>query len=79
MRAPMHPPWRGVSLAAKFAGFVLLMALAALNKWRLGPAIATGDKRALRSFRRSLGFEYVLIAAVLSITAMMTTFYSLEP
>jgi putative copper resistance protein D len=69
----------GLSLIAKFAGFVLLMGLAALNKWRLGPAIAAGDARALRSFRRSLGAECLLIAAVLSVTAVMTTLYSPEP
>ncbi len=69
----------GLSLIAKFAGFVLLIGLAALNKWRLGPAIATGDARVLISFRRSLKLEYMLIAAVLSVTAIMTTFYSPEP
>lgn len=68
----------GLSLLAKFGGFAALIGFAALNKWRLGPAISTGDERALRSFRRSLGFEYVLIAAVLSVTAVMTTFYSPE-
>ena len=69
----------GDSLIAKFTGFVLLMGLAALNKWRLGPAIASGDIRILRAFRRTLGAEYVLILAVLCITAVMTTFYSPEP
>jgi putative copper resistance protein D len=69
----------GMSLLAKFAGFVALMGLAALNKWRLGPAIAAGDRRTLKSFRRSLGLEYLLISAVLSITAAMTTYYSPEP
>ncbi|MEO7206818.1 MAG: hypothetical protein ABI145_08520 [Steroidobacteraceae bacterium] len=48
----------GTLLVAKFAGFVLFMGLAALNKWAW--------------LRR----EYVLIA-VLSITAVMTAFYSL--
>ena len=69
----------GISLLAKFTGFVALMGLAAVNRWRLGPAIAAGDGRTLRSFRRSLGLEYVLISAVLGITAAMTTFYSPEP
>jgi len=69
----------GMSLLAKFAGFVALMGLAALNKWRLGPAVAAGDRRTLKSFRRSLGLEYLLISAVLSITAAMTTYYSPEP
>jgi putative copper export protein len=66
----------GISLLAKFAGFVLLMALAAANKWRFGPAIAAGGAQALTSFRRCLGAEYALICVVLSITAVMTTFYS---
>ena len=68
----------GISLLAKFAGFAVLMGLAAVNKWRLGPAIAGGDARVLASFRRSLAIEYVLICAVLGITAVMTTFYSPE-
>ena len=68
----------GISLLAKFAGFAVLMGLAAVNKWRLGPAIAGGDARVLASFRRSLAIEYVLICAVLSVTAVMTTFYSPE-
>jgi hypothetical protein len=45
----------------------------------LGPAIAIGDARTLKAFRRALGAEYLVIAAVLSITAIMTTFYSPEP
>ncbi len=69
----------GLSLLAKFLGFACLMGLAALNKWRLGPAISAGDPLTLRAFRRSLGLEYVLIAAVLSVTALMTTFYSPAP
>jgi putative copper resistance protein D len=69
----------GLSLLAKFSGFVLLMGFAAVNKWRLGPAIAIGDARTLKAFRRALGAEYLVIAAVLSITAIMTTFYSPEP
>jgi putative copper resistance protein D len=66
----------GLSLLAKFAGFVLLMGIAAVNKWRLGPALGRGDPRVLSAFRRSLGIEYGLICVVLSITAAMTTLYS---
>ena len=69
----------GISLLGKLAGFAILMGFAALNKWRLGPQLATGDLKTLRFFRRSLGTEYVLIAAVLGITAVMTTFFSPEP
>jgi putative copper resistance protein D len=68
----------GRLLLAKFTGFTALMGLAALNRWRLGPAVATGNMAAIRSFRRSLGVEYVFFAGVLSVTALMTTLYSPE-
>ena len=73
--AGLRTPY-GQSLILKIAGFALLMGLASLNKWRLGPAVASGDVRLTRRFRRSLQIEYVIIAAVLTITAVMTTFFS---
>jgi copper resistance protein D len=69
----------GELLIAKIVGFALLMALAAANKWRLGPALVQGGAQTGRWFRRSVAAEYVLIAAVLTITAVMTTFFSPEP
>jgi putative copper resistance protein D len=68
----------GISLLAKFAGFLLLMGIAAVNKWRLGPAIARGGAQVLTAFRHSLAIEYGLICLVLGITAAMTTLYSPE-
>jgi copper resistance protein D len=68
----------GQLLILKIVGFALLMGLASLNKWRLGPAVAAGDSRGIRNFRRSLQLEYVIIAAVLTVTAAMTTFFSPE-
>jgi putative copper export protein len=68
----------GELLIAKLIGFALLMGLAAANKWRFGPAIARGEARAAHLFRRSVVSEYVLIIAVLAITAVMTTFFSPE-
>lgn len=68
----------GRLLLGKVGGFTTLMGLAALNKWRLVPAIASGNPAALRIFRRSLGAEYLLIASVLSVTAVMTALYSPE-
>ncbi len=65
----------GQLLLVKVALFALLMALAALNKWRTGPACATGDARA---FRRAVIAEYVLICVVLAVTATLTMFYSPE-
>ena len=69
----------GELLLAKVALFALLMALAAANKLRLGPAISRGDVRATRAFRQSVACEYLLIVAVLATTATMTSFFSPEP
>jgi putative copper resistance protein D len=66
----------GQLLILKVVGFALLIGLASLNKWRLGPAVASGDARLTRHFRRSLQIEYVIVAAVLTVTAVMTTFFS---
>jgi putative copper resistance protein D len=68
----------GELLIAKVVGFAVLMGLAAANKWRLGPALVRGAVQSARWFRRSVAAEYVLIAAVLTITAVMTSFFSPE-
>lgn len=68
----------GQLLIAKLVGFAFLMGLATLNKWRLGPRLAGGDVGIGISFRRSLATEYLLIAAVLTLTAVLTSFYSPE-
>ena len=66
----------GLLLIAKVGGFAVLLALAALNKWRLGPRIGAGEAGALVAFRRSVVAEWWLIAAVLSVTAVMTALFS---
>jgi putative copper resistance protein D len=68
----------GELLFAKIAGFAVLMGLAAANKWRLVPALVIAPLQSGRWFRRSVAAEYVLIAAVLAITAVMTSFFSPE-
>ena len=68
----------GELLIAKLVGFALLMGLAAANKWRFGPAIARGEARAAILFRRSVVSEFLLIVAVLAVTAVMTAFFSPE-
>jgi putative copper resistance protein D len=75
--AALSQPY-GELLIAKVAGFTLLMGLAATNKWRLGPALIQGRAQSARRLRRSLAAEYVLLAAVLTITAVMTAFFSPE-
>jgi putative copper export protein len=66
----------GLSLLIKIGGFAALMGLAALNKWRYGPALAQGNATA--AFQRTVAVEYLLICAVLITTAVMTTLFSPE-
>jgi putative copper export protein len=69
----LHRPY-GELLLGKLAGFVLLMALAAANRWRFVPALAAGASAV--PLRRSLTAEYGLIVAILVTTAVLTTFFS---
>lgn len=66
----------GISLLIKMGGFAALMALAALNKWRYGPALAEGSAAA--AFQRTVAIEFALICVVLMTTAVMTTLFSPE-
>jgi len=68
----------GLALAGKAGAFVLLMLLASLNKWRLGPALAGGVAAARDGFRTSVLVEFVILAAVVMGTAVLTTFWSPE-
>lgn len=68
----------GLLVMAKGCLFAVLLALAAFNKWRFGPALANGDLSAGRVFRQMVIAECVLIVVVLSVTAVMTTFFSPE-
>ena len=75
--ASLRQPY-GELLIAKSALFALLLGCAAVNKWRLGPALGRGDLQAGRTFRRVVITEYVIMVIVLSVTAVMTTFFSPE-
>ena len=73
--AALRAPY-GRLLIAKFIGFVFLMGLAAANRWRFAPGLASATNPSERRFRQSLGAEYVLIAAILTVTAIMTSWFS---
>ena len=73
--AALRGPY-GTGLILKVLLFSVLMGLAALNKWRLGPAIAHGGRAAKLGLRRSIGMEYLLIVLVVMGTATLTTFWS---
>ncbi len=66
----------GALLLVKLAAYAGLMGIAALNKLRLTPALLLGDRTAAPRLRRALLVEYLLIAAVLIVTAVMTGLYS---
>jgi putative copper resistance protein D len=66
----------GQLLLAKMAGFGALLGFAAWNKLRLTPALLQNHPAAAPRLRRSLTIEYLIIAAVLGITAVMTGLYS---
>lgn len=68
----------GELLLVKTSLFAVLMGLAALNKWRLAPRLSSGEPRTVEAFRRTVVAEYVLVCSVLTVTAVMTMFYSPE-
>ena len=68
----------GQLLSVKLAAFGLLMSFAAYNKWRLTPALSDGKSAALRGLRRAIAAEYLIIVAVLAVTAILTMYYSPE-
>ena len=75
--AALRQPY-GALLLAKVGLFAVLLGCGAFNKWRMAPALARGGLQAGRRFRRVVVLEYVLMVIVLSVTAVMTTFFSPE-
>lgn len=71
--APLFTTAYGQLLLGKLGLVALLLGLAALNKFRLVPALARGEDRARQALRRSILAESVLMAAVLLLTALFTT------
>ena len=63
----------GWTLLAKVAIVAILLGLAAANKARLVPALAAGDAQANLVLRRSIGWEGVAVAAILLVTASLTS------
>jgi putative copper resistance protein D len=66
----------GLALLAKLGGFAQLLGLADLNKWRLAPGIALGNPKLVAAFRFSVVAEWVLMVAVITVTAAMTALFS---
>jgi putative copper export protein len=68
----------GAMVVGKSAAFAVLMGLAAQNRWRFGPRLRAGDGAAVPPLVRTVKAEWVLIAAVLAATAVMTSLYAPE-
>jgi putative copper resistance protein D len=68
----------GAMVVGKSLGFAALMALAAQNKWRLGPRLSAGDESAVPALQRTVRAEWALIAVVLVATAIVTSLYAPE-
>lgn len=68
----------GTLLLVKVAAFAGLLGLAALNRRRYGPALASGAGTAQDRFVRAVRAEWVAIAGVLIVTALMTELFAPE-
>ena len=75
--AALDTPY-GRLLAVKLTLFAPLLGLAAFNRYRLTPALRTGDPRAGARLRRSIRFEAFAVLAILVTTAALTTVASPE-
>ena len=62
----------GLVISAKVLTVPGLIALAAYNKLRLTPALASGDPVARRTLRRTIAAEFGLATVVLVLTATLT-------
>ena len=63
----------GWTLLAKLGAVTGLMTLAALNKWRLVPALAAGAPDAAAHLRRSIHLEALAVILILLATATLTS------
>lgn len=63
----------GQLMALKLIAVAALLGLAALNKLRLSPALAAGRRGAATALRRSIAAEALVVLAILTLTAAMTT------
>ncbi|CAN7222297.1 copper homeostasis membrane protein CopD [Brevundimonas sp. LjRoot202] len=69
--ALLSTPW-GLLLAIKLAAFAGMLALAALHRYRLAPALsAAADASSLARLRRTLAAEFALGAVILCLVAAM--------
>lgn len=66
----------GLILLLKIVLFSVLMLIAALNKWRLGPALLRNAPAASGNLQIALTIEFLFICAVVLATAVLTGYFS---
>ena len=74
-----NDPWLspyGQILGAKLCIVGVVLGLAGYNRRRLTPRLLAGDGTALKTLQQTINIELVLIAAVLAVTAILTTYTS---
>ena len=74
-----NDPWLspyGQILGAKLCIVGVVLGLASYNRRRLTPRLLAGDGTALKTLQRTINVELALIAAVLAVTAILTTYTS---
>ena len=72
-------PWLtpyGWILSAKLCVAGAVLAVAGYNRRQLTPRLLAGDRSAVSALRSSMNAEVALIAVVLAITAILTTYTS---
>ena len=74
-RDPWFSPY-GQILGAKLCVVGVLLGLAGYNRRRLTPRLLAGESSAVKTLQRTVSLELALIAAVLTITAILTTYTS---
>lgn len=67
----------GQMLLLKLAFVTAVLGIAALNKLRLVPALASGDAKSAERFRASLRWEGLVFVAIFAATAFLTTSFTL--
>ena len=70
---PLFATGYGQFLIGKVLIVVLLLLLAAVNKWRLVPAFERAEATAPRRLRRSIALEVALVGGILLVTAVLTS------
>lgn len=66
----------GQILLLKIVVFSILMLIAAINKFLLGPELEMGRANAARDLQRAIIFEFILISFIVGATTALTGFFS---